>query len=89
MIEAKKKENPKLTGLNKQMKDMNKDYDDMKVAREEHRKQLVQRFDEAYDKIEENRKFTVESCEKVHQTLNEFQRKFEAELQSLGDDLHN
>ena len=48
MIEAKKKENPNLADLRNQMKDMSKDFEDMKNARIESKRQLEQRFVNTY-----------------------------------------
>lgn len=48
MIEQKKRENENLKKLKHQMKDMTQDFDDMRVAREESKKKLEQRFEDAY-----------------------------------------
>jgi hypothetical protein len=48
MIEAKKKENPNLSILRNQMKDMSQDFEDMKNARIESKRQLEQRFVNTY-----------------------------------------
>lgn len=44
MIEANKKQNPNLANLRNQMKDMSQDFEDMKNARIESKRQLEQRF---------------------------------------------
>jgi hypothetical protein len=48
MIEAKKKENANLSILRNQMKDMSQDFEDMKNARIESKRQLEQRFVNTY-----------------------------------------
>lgn len=48
MIAAQKKENPNLTTLRNQMKDMSQDFEDMKNARIESKRQLEQRFINTY-----------------------------------------
>lgn len=48
MIETKKKENPNLVNLKNQMKDMSQDFEDMKNARIESKRQLEQRFVNTY-----------------------------------------
>lgn len=48
MIEAKKKDNPNLASLRNQMKDMSQDFEDMKNARIESKRQLEQRFVNTY-----------------------------------------
>jgi len=48
MIERKKRENENLNQLKNQMKDMSQDFDDMRIAREESKRKLEQRFEDAY-----------------------------------------
>ncbi len=48
MIEGKKRDNPNLKQLKSQMKDMSQDFEDMKNAREESKRKLEQRFEDAY-----------------------------------------
>ena len=48
MIEIKKKENQNLNQLKNQMKDMSQDFEDMKNARIESKRQLEQRFTNTY-----------------------------------------
>eukprot|EP00347_Sterkiella_histriomuscorum_P003683 403363344 len=71
------------------MKDMSQDFVDMKEAREESKRKLEQRFSNAYNEIEENKRFTISQMEMVHETLNEFQASFLNELDELGQNLKN
>lgn len=42
----------------------------MKNARVESKRKLEQRFEDAYSEIEENKQFTIEQMNQVHETLN-------------------
>ena len=48
MIERKARENGNLASLKNQMKDMSQDFEDMKNARIESKRQLEQRFTNTY-----------------------------------------
>jgi hypothetical protein len=48
MIEAKKRENPNMHNLRSQMKDMSKDFEDMRDARIASKQHLDQRFTNVY-----------------------------------------
>jgi len=48
MIERSKRENGNLANLKNQMKDMSQDFEDMKNARIESKRQLEQRFTNTY-----------------------------------------
>ena len=48
MIERTKRENGNLANLKNQMKDMSQDFEDMKNARIESKRQLEQRFTNTY-----------------------------------------
>ena len=48
MIERQKRDNPNLGALKNQMKDMSQDFEDMKNARIESKRQLEQRFTNTY-----------------------------------------
>ena len=48
MIETKRRENENLGKLKNQMKDMSNDFEDMKNARIESKRQLEQRFTNTY-----------------------------------------
>lgn len=48
MIETKRRENENLGKLKNQMKDMSNDFEDMKNARIESKRQLEQRFQNTY-----------------------------------------
>lgn len=87
MIEPSRRENPNLTQLKTQMKDMSQDFEDMKNARVESKKKLEQRFADTYSEIAGNRAHAVEQMARVNDTLNAFERDFVARLEQLGASL--
>jgi len=88
MYEAtKKKDNAKLTGLRGQMQDMSQDFEEMKKAREEAKRQLDARFKDVYDKIQDNKDYTIAEGKRVNETLKAFQQTFENSLTNLKNDL--
>lgn len=88
MYEAtKKQDNAKLTGLRGQMQDMSQDFEEMKKAREEAKRQLDARFKDVYDKIQDNKDYTIAEGKRVNETLKTFQQTFENSLTNLKNDL--
>ena len=83
----KKKDTTKLTALKSQMKDMSNDYQDMIKARAQSKKQLEDKFQDVYNRIEENRQFTVAEGNHVMETLKQFQDKFENKLLAAEDSI--
>ena len=94
MIEKTKRENENLTKLKSQMKDMSAAFEVgpievLKNTRIENKRQMEQKFDDTYEEIRENREQTISSMNHVHDVVNQFQMKFQQELQDLSDDLKN
>ena len=87
MIENTKRENENLTKLKSQMKDMSAAFEVLKNTRIENKRQMEKKFDDTFEEIRENKEFTISCMNEVHDIVNEFQRKFQEELQNLGDDL--
>ena len=87
MIEKKKRENENLTKLKSQMKDMSAAFEVLKNTRIENKRQMEKKFDDTYTEIEENRQHTISCMNQVHDYVNQFQQKFQDELQTLGDNL--
>ena len=87
MIEKTKRENENLTKLKSQMKDMSAAFEVLKNTRIENKRQMEKKFDDTYEEIRENREQTIISMNHVHDIVNQFQQKFQEELQDLGDDL--
>ena len=69
------------------MKDMSAAFEVLKNTRIENKRQMEQKFDDTFEEIRENKEFTIACMNDVHDIVNEFQRKFQQELQDLGDDL--
>ena len=87
MLEKKRRENENLTALKSQMKDMSAAFEVLKNTRIENKRKMEKKFEDTYDEIEENKEFTIASMNHVHDVVNQFQQKFQDELQKLGDDL--
>lgn len=77
----------KLLMLRSQMKDMSQNYQDMIKAREQAKKQLEARFQTVYEQIEENKKFTINECNRIIEQLNAFQETFENKLQTTKEEI--
>ena len=80
-------DNEKLGLLGKQMKCMNEDFEDMRRAREEAKKQLEARFQDVYRKIENTKEFIAQEGKRINDTLLAFQEKFELKLRGLDNRL--
>ena len=89
MIEKTKRENENLTKLKSQMKDMSAAFEVLKNTRIENKRQMEQKFDDTYEEIRENKEQTIASMNHVHDVVNQFQMKFQQELQDLSNDLKN
>ena len=87
MLEKKRRENENLTALKSQMKDMSAAFEVLKNTRIENKRKMEKKFEDTYDEIRENKEFTIASMNHVHDVVNQFQQKFQDELQKLGDDL--
>ena len=87
MIEKKHRENDNLTALKSQMKDMSAAFEVLKNTRIENKRKMEKKFDDTYAEIRENKEHTIAAMNHVHDVVNQFQQKFQDELQTLGDDL--
>ena len=56
MLKKEMKDNQKLNGLAGQIGEMHNDYEDMKRAREEARKQLEAKFQDIYKRLQKKKK---------------------------------
>jgi DNA repair exonuclease SbcCD ATPase subunit len=77
-------DNEKLTSLHGQMGEMENDFEDMKRAREEAKKQLEAKFQDVHRKIQITKEFVVSEGKRINDTLVAFQSKFETELATLS-----
>jgi len=78
-------ENEKLGSLGKQMNQMSDDFEEMKRAKEEARKQLEAKFQDIHRKLDNTKEFIISEGKRINHTLLAFQSKFENELKLMGD----
>lgn len=62
------------------MVELDKDFDDMLLAREEAKRRLEKKFQDVYDRIKENRDFTIREGQKVNQRLKEGEERFNDQM---------
>lgn len=78
-------EREKLNLLRGQMDEMSNDYETMRNAREEAKRQLDAKFQDVYQKIQGTRDFVSEEGRRVNELLKNFQNNFQDELKNLKD----
>jgi SF-assemblin/beta giardin len=78
-------EREKLSLLKDQMEDMSGDYETMRKAREEAKKQLDAKFADVYSKIQGTRDYVTDQGRQINEQLKDFQHHFQGELKSLKD----
>ena len=69
------------------MKDMSAAFEVLKNTRIENKRQMEKKFEDTYEEIAENKRHTIACMDDVHNTVNQFQQKFQDELKQLGDNL--
>lgn len=77
------KDNEKLNLLDRQMVDLQNDYEDMKRNREEAKKQLEAKFLDVHRKIQNTREFVASEGQRINNTMIAFQSKFESQLSQM------
>lgn len=83
MLKKEMENNPKLKGLEGQIIEAYKDFEDMKRTREEARKQLEAKFQDIYKKIEKLKEAMDAETMRVNNSLKAFQNKFEFLINEL------
>jgi len=78
-------DNEKLGALGKQMDEMGDDFEEMKRAKDEAKKQLEARFQDVYRKLENTKEFILSEGKRINSTLLAFQSKFENELKLMSN----
>ncbi|CAG9310014.1 unnamed protein product [Blepharisma stoltei] len=78
-------EREKLNLLRGQMDEMSNDYETMRKAREEAKRQLDARFQDVYQKIQGTRDYVAEEGRRVNELLKNFQNNFQEELKVLKE----
>jgi chromosome segregation ATPase len=76
-------DNEKIGKLNKQLDEMGHDFEEMKRAKDEARKQLEARFQDVHRKLDNTKEFIVSEGKRINSTLLAFQSKFENELKIM------
>jgi len=82
-------DNEKLGALGKQMNQMSDDFEEMKRAKDEARKQLEARFQDIHRKLDNTKEFIISEGKRINHTLLAFQSKFENELTIMSDRFQN
>ncbi|EGR32557.1 hypothetical protein IMG5_077940 [Ichthyophthirius multifiliis] len=74
-------ENQKVQQFSNQVDKLRDDFEDMKRAREEAKKQLEAKFQDVYRKIQNTREFQQSEAKRINDTLLAFDSKFESLIQ--------
>jgi len=72
MIERTKRENPNLTNLKGEMKDMSAGFEVLKNTRIENKQKLEKRFDDTYEEIRVNREETITAMAEIQEIVKKF-----------------
>lgn len=88
MFRENQKNNLKLVGLDNQMVEMDKDFEDMLKAREIARKKLEQKFKDVYSRITDNKNFMISSGKEFNQKLQKYQNQFNTDLEDDRNQLN-
>ena len=76
MYQATKKDNEKLKGLGNQLEQVNDEFDNMMRLRDEAKRKLEERFRDVYQRIKDNRQYTIDEGKKVNEELKSYQDKY-------------
>jgi hypothetical protein len=85
MYEATVTENLKLGGLGNQMGEMDRDFDEMMRLRNDAKRRLELQFKDVYQKIKDNKQYTIDEGKKINDQLKQFQDDYLRMLQELTD----
>lgn len=85
--DQKLKANEKLKGLNEQMSEMKKDFEEMKTSKIESRKELEGKFQDIYKKLDFLQQFLGTVTKQVNDSLRTHETKFNDLLNKLKDKL--
>ena len=75
----------KLSLLKNQMDTMSGDYETMRKAREEAKRQLEAKFQDVYSKIQSTRDYVTDQGKQINEQLKNFQHHFQDQLKDLKD----
>ena len=79
-------DNVPLKDMDKQLNEMDQDYEVMLMERIESKKQLEAKFQDIQRKIQSNRDFNKAETKRLHDTLKAFRNRFETNLKNLKDE---
>ena len=82
MYEQTVKDNLKLGGLGQQMGEMDRDFEEMMRLRNDAKRRLELQFKDVYQKIKDNKQYTIDEGKKVNDQLKQFQDEY---LRLLGE----
>ncbi|KAM3142352.1 hypothetical protein pb186bvf_005509 [Paramecium bursaria] len=77
------KMNGTLRPLDKEITQLQQDYEIMKKNREQAKADLQAKFDEVYNKLEDTRKIFIAQSIEINKNMQEFQKKFDSEIQVM------
>jgi len=89
MFQESQKNNVKLKGLDRQMGELDDDFNNMLRAREEARRKLEEKFKNVYDNIKENKDFMISTGKEFNEKLKVYQNEFNVNLESARHKLSN
>jgi hypothetical protein len=85
MYEATVSDNLKLGGLGNQMGEMDRDFDEMMRLRNDSKRRLELQFKVVYQKIKDNKQYTIDEGKKINDQLKQFQDDYLRMLQDMTD----
>ncbi|CAI2378554.1 unnamed protein product [Moneuplotes crassus] len=89
MFRENQNNNLKLVGLDNQMVEMDKDFENMLKAREIARKKLEEKFKDVNSRINSNKDFMIDSGKEFNKKLQKYQNEFNTDLENKRTDLNN
>ena len=87
MYEATVKENLKVKGLDNQIEQVNEEFDEMMRLRNEAKRLLELKFKDVYQKIKDNKQYTIDEGKKVNESLKAYQDKYLRQMADLHSEL--
>ena len=87
MYEATVKENLKVKGLDNQIDQVNEEFDEMMRLRNEAKRLLELKFKDVYQKIKDNKQYTIDEGKKVNESLKAYQDKYLRQMADLHSEL--
>lgn len=89
MFEEAQQNNLKLVGLDNQMEELDKDFQNMLRAREEARRKLEEKFKDVYDRIKTNKDYMISTGKDFNEKLKVYQSEYNTDLEDTRSKLNN